>query len=143
MTDHMTRLLAGVSLLLVPALADAAAHPAQKRAAPAKAAQGADARFRALSEAEYKWRIDQNAADEDSGSAGSKQLPDEGPQAQAARLARWEATAKALDGIDPATLSADTRIDYMVYKGQVDALLAAQRFRDYEKPLTADTSFCL
>ncbi len=141
MTNHMTRLLAGVSLLLAPALVGAAPHPAQKRASAARPANNADARFRTLSEAEYKWRIDQNAADEDSGSAGSKQLPDEGPQAQAARLARWEATTKALDGIDPATLSADARIDYMVYKGQVDALLAAQRFRDYEKPLTADTSF--
>ncbi|MGE7204642.1 DUF885 domain-containing protein [Sphingomonas sp. NPDC019816] len=141
MTNHMTRLLAGVSLLLVPALVGAAPHPAQTRASSSKPARGADARFRALSEAEYKWRIDQNAADEDSGSAGSKQLPDVGPQAQAARLARWEATAKALDGIDPATLSPDTRIDYMVYKGQIDALLAAQRYRDYEKPLTADTSF--
>ncbi|WP_314374396.1 DUF885 family protein [Sphingomonas paucimobilis] len=143
MTNIMTRLLAGASLLLVPALVGAVPHPAQKRAAPAKAKaeQGADARFRALSEAEYKWRINQNAADEDSGSAGSRELPDVGPQAQAARLARWEATAKALEAIDPATLSPDARIDYMVYKGQIDALLAAQRFRDYEKPLNADTSF--
>ena len=143
MTNIMTRLLAGASLLLVPALVGAVPHPARKRATPAKAkaGQGADARFRALSEAEYKWRINQNAADEDSGSAGSRQLPDVGPPAQAARLARWEATAKALDATDPATLSPDARIDYMVYKGQIDALLAAQRFRDYEKPLNADTSF--
>ncbi|MEJ8629798.1 DUF885 family protein [Sphingomonas sp. I4] len=103
--------------------------------------QSADARFRALAEAEYKWRISQSAADEDSGSAGSRQLPDVGPAAQAERLARWEATAKALDAIDPTRLSANTQIDYMVYRGQIDALLAAQRFREYEKPLTADTSF--
>ncbi|WP_332784180.1 DUF885 domain-containing protein [Sphingomonas sp. PB1R3] len=112
------------------------------RAQAARAtSQSADARFRALAEAEYKWRISQSAADEDSGSAGSRQLPDVGPAAQAERLARWEATAKALDAIDPARLSANTQIDYMVYRGQIDALLAAQRFREYEKPLTADTSF--
>lgn len=29
----------------------------------------------------------------------------------------------------------------MVYRGQIDALIAAQRFREYEKPLNSDTSF--
>jgi uncharacterized protein (DUF885 family) len=136
MTRSIGRLLAGVTLTLSPAAIADARVPAR-----AQAAQSPDARFRALAEAEYKWRIDQSAADEDSGSAGSRQLPDVGPAAQAERLTRWEATAKALDAIDPARLSVDTRIDYMVYRGQIDALLAAQRFREYEKPLTADTSF--
>ena len=68
-------------------------------------------------------------------------MPDVGPAAQAAKLARWTATMAALDRIDPASLSARARDDYSVYRGQIAALLAEQRFRDYEKPLNADTSF--
>jgi uncharacterized protein (DUF885 family) len=140
MTNRTMLLLTGVALAILPVgLADAKVVTPARAAKPAPKA--ADARFRALSEAEYKWRVSQNAADEDSGSAGSRQLPDVGPAAQAARLARWESTAKALDAIDPATLSPEVRTDYMVYRGQIDALLAAQRFREYEKPLNADTSF--
>ncbi len=140
MMNRIAWLLAGA------ALASASSGMAEAKGKPRAqtgrtATRPADARFRALSEAEYQWRISQSAADDDSGSAGSRQLPDEGPAAQAARLARWEATAKALDAIDPASLSPSVRIDYMVYRGQIDALLAAQRFREYEKPLTADTSF--
>ncbi len=140
MTRSIGRLLAGVALVVAPATMVDARVAARAQAARATS-QSADARFRALAEAEYKWRISQSAADEDSGSAGSRQLPDVGPAAQAERLARWEATAKALDAIDPTRLSANTQIDYMVYRGQIDALLAAQHFREYEKPLTADTSF--
>ncbi|WP_454280934.1 DUF885 domain-containing protein [Sphingomonas sp. Marseille-Q8236] len=140
MTNRTMLLLTGVALAILPVgFADAKVATPARAAKPAPTA--ADARFRALSEAEYKWRVSQNAADEDSGSAGSRQLPDVGPAAQAARLARWESTAKALDAIDPATLSPEVRTDYMVYRGQIDALLAAQRFREYEKPLNADTSF--
>lgn len=138
MTNRVGWLLAGIALAGAPMGAVPAKGPA-KAARPVP--RSADARFRTLSEAEYKWRITQNAADDDSGSAGSRQLPDVGPAAQAARLARWDATARALEAIDPASLSPDVRIDYIVYRGQIDALLAAQRFREYEKPLTADTSF--
>uniref|UniRef100_UPI0025F2B2D8 DUF885 domain-containing protein n=1 Tax=uncultured Sphingomonas sp. TaxID=158754 RepID=UPI0025F2B2D8 len=138
MTNRIAWLLAGAALTAMPlGAAQAKGHPQ----AASKAAATPDARFRALSDAEYQWRISQSAADDDSGSAGSRQLPDVGPVAQAARLARWEATAKALDAIDPAKLSPDVRTDYMVYRGQIDALLAAQRFREYEKPLNSDTSF--
>ncbi len=141
MTNRIIPLLTGTALLLTPGLAAQARVPVQKASAGKGAARSADARFMALAESEYRWRTTQSAADEDSGNAGSSQLPDVGPAAQAARLARWDATAKALAAIDPATLSPERRIDYMVYKGQIDALLAAQRFRDYEKPLNADTSF--
>ncbi|WP_267349675.1 DUF885 family protein [Sphingomonas sp. GM_Shp_2] len=112
-------------------------------AAPAIAtAQGsADARLKTLYTEEYAWRERQQGPGEDKPDATASGLPDVGPAAQAARLARWEATAKALQAIRPATLSPAAQVDYAVYKGQIDALLAAQRFRDYEMPLTADTSF--
>ncbi|WP_447410725.1 hypothetical protein, partial [Clostridium perfringens] len=71
----------------------------------------------------------------------TRRLPDVGPAAQAEKLARWTRTAAAVAAIRPADLSAAERINYLVYRGQIDALLAEQRFRDYEKPLNSDTSF--
>lgn len=109
-------------------------------AAPAKAS-AADARFQRLAEAEYAWRKTLRGADEDAPPSQRSRLPDIGPAAQEAKLRRWTATAAALQAIDPATLSPAARTNYLVYRAQIDALLAEQRFREYEKPLTADTSF--
>jgi hypothetical protein len=33
-------------------------------------------------------------------------------------------------------LSAEQRINYGIYRAQIDALLSAQRLREYEKPLS-------
>lgn len=122
--------------LLAAALLVTAAAPAPRSARPVSA----DARLKRIIDSEYGWRVEQQGPGE--GSAAAKGgLPDVGPAAQAARLARWTSVSRLLAAIDPATLSARGRIDYLVYKGQIDALLAEQRYRDYEKPLTADTSF--
>jgi uncharacterized protein (DUF885 family) len=101
----------------------------------------ADQRLKAIYTAEYGWRQAQQGVDENNGPKADTRLPDVGPRAQAERLARWTAVEKQLAAIDPQTLSPAARIDYLVYKGQIDALLAAQRYRDYEKPLNSDTSF--
>lgn len=112
-------------------------------AAPAQAAvaQTADQRFEAIYKAEWEWRTQQSAPNEDSPAGTAKRLPDVGPKVQAEKLQRWEATERALAAIDPATLTPANRVNYAVYKGQIDALLAEQRYREYEKPLNADTSF--
>ncbi|WP_293876869.1 MULTISPECIES: DUF885 family protein [unclassified Sphingomonas] len=117
------------------------AFVAPGQAAPRKAAPGADARFKALYTAEYKWRQYQQGPGEDRPAGVTARLPDVGPKVQAERLARWTRTAAALAAIRPATLRPAARVDYAVYKGQIDALLAEQRYRDYEKPLNSDTSF--
>lgn len=109
---------------------------------PAPAALPAsDAAFRTLSESEYAWRKTLNGPDENSPASRNATLPDVGPAAQTERTKRWADTMAALDRIDPATLSPAARDDYVVYRGQIAALLAAQQFRDFEKPLNADTSF--
>ena len=111
-------------------------------AAPEAArASAADARFRQVSEAEYAWRKTLNGPEEDAPASKRATLPDVGPAAQAARLKRWTDTIAALDAIDPEKLSPGARADYVVYRAQVEARLSDQRFREYEKPLTADTSF--
>lgn len=117
------------------------AFVAPGQAAPRKAAPGADAHFKALYTAEYKWRQYQQGPGEDRPADVTARLPDVGPKVQAERLARWTRTAAALAAIRPETLGPAARVDYAVYKGQIDALLVEQRYRDYEKPLNSDTSF--
>ncbi|UIJ47451.1 DUF885 family protein [Sphingomonas cannabina] len=124
-------LLAGVAIAIWTAPA-----PAQK-----PAAQSADEAFKAIYTAEYDWRLKQSGPSEDGPKDKQPSLPDVGPEAQAARLARWEAVEKQLAGVDVNRLSPANRVNFAVYKAQIDALLAAQRYREYEKPLNADSSF--
>jgi uncharacterized protein (DUF885 family) len=102
-----------------------------------------DARFHAVATEEYAWRERIEARPEGEGAARllSPHLPDVSPQAEEARTRRWAATIAALDAIAPASLSPEARLDYAVYRGQVEALLAAQRFREWEKPANSDSSF--
>jgi uncharacterized protein (DUF885 family) len=46
-----------------------------------------------------------------------------------------------LDRISPASLSDKEQVNYQVYRAQIAVLINDQKFRDYEKPLTADTAF--
>ncbi len=100
-----------------------------------------DTRFKAIYSAEWTWREHQRADDEDSGDRISPHLPDVGPAAQADRLKMWTDVTAKLAAIDPAKLSAENKVNFEIYKDQIAALLTAQRYRDYEKPLNADTSF--
>jgi uncharacterized protein (DUF885 family) len=100
-----------------------------------------DSRFRAIYTAEWDWRQHQRADDEDSGDTISPHLPDVGPAAQAERLKMWTDVTAKLASIDPARLSADNQVNFQIYREQIAAMLSAQRYRDYEKPLNADTSF--
>ncbi|VXC72204.1 DUF885 domain-containing protein [Sphingomonas sp. 8AM] len=133
----MTITLALTLLMAAPAAAQAATPPAAKK----MAARASDAAFRKLSESEYAWRRTLNGPDEDAPTSQNATLPDVGPAAQAAMTKRWTETMAALDRIDPAKLSPQARDDYTVYRGQISALLAEQQYREFEKPLNADTSF--
>jgi uncharacterized protein (DUF885 family) len=119
-----------------------AAMPGQAPApAPAVAPTSADDRFLALAADEYNWRRSQLSPSEDLPQDQRMRLPDVGPAAQAAKLARWEALAQTLAAINPATLSEEGRTNLAVYRAQIAVLRNEQRYRDYEKPLTSDTSF--
>jgi uncharacterized protein (DUF885 family) len=110
--------------------------------APASKALPADARFKAIYTEELKWRQSQkqeNEEDDDNGVAAS--LPRIDAATQARRLAYWQAVMKKLDAIAPEKLSAEERINYQVYKAQIGAMVAEIAFREYEKPLNADTAF--
>lgn len=109
----------------------------------ASAPSDADRRFQAIYEKEWTWRQEQTGqADEDTDTSGDNtRLPDVGASAQQARLKVWEQVLKELDGIDPARLSAENRINLAIYRPQVENLAAEVRLRAYEMPFNSDSSF--
>jgi len=139
-------------ITLAIALAVAAAPASAREASVATiavarepaATQAADAAFRAIYQAEWTWREREfgNAGDEDGEpEVDLPRLPDVGPEAQARRLARWDAVLAQLAAIDPAKLSPAERVNYAVYLPQVRDLAASARFRDYEMAFNSDSSF--
>ena len=131
-------------LLLAACLATLPLHA--QTAAPAVATQSAsaDVRFKAIWQREGEWRKHQGGGelDEDSTSnTVSPHFPDVSAQAQAQRLAYWDGVLKQLATIDPQQLSPAQRINYLVYKPQIEHYAAGQRFHDYEMPFNADSQF--
>ena len=139
----MNKTLLHVPLLLVLGLAPTLSLAAAD-APPVAATQAGDAAFRALYEQEWAWREQEFGIPEDEDDEGGvdlPHLPDVGPAAQQRRLAKWDQVLQQLQAIDPATLSPVEQVNYAVYKPQVENLAASLRFRDYEMPFNADSSF--
>jgi uncharacterized protein (DUF885 family) len=119
-------------------LAYAASTPIQAFAAPS----AADQKFSSIYKAEWQWRLQQRLEDEEDDVQGvQRELPRVDAATQMKRQQYWEGVLKQLDTIKPAQLSAPERINFAVYRAQIAALLDNQRFREYEKPLNADSSF--
>ena len=108
----------------------------------AAASTPADARFQSIYQQEWKWRIAQRLADDEDQPKGRRaELPRVDAATQEARRRYWEDVLKRLDAIAPAALSKNERINYAVYRAQIQALYEAQRFREYEQPVNADSAF--
>jgi len=106
------------------------------------APQSADAQFRAIHQQEWTWRQSQHLEDdEDDTEAIRGDLPRVDAATQLVRQRYWEGVLKKLDALPAAKLSAAERINFAVYRTQIAALLANQQFREYEKPLNADSAF--
>ena len=103
--------------------------------------ESADAQLRAIYSAEWTWREEQFPDDEDSQKPIADHLPKVDPATQAMRLAKWQATLSALDAIPRSALSAAERLNYDVYRPQIETLIANQKFRDFEMPANSDTTF--
>jgi uncharacterized protein (DUF885 family) len=102
----------------------------------------ADARFKALYEKEWAWRqAEFGESDDESMAVASDHLPRVDPADQARRLAYWQEVRHELDAIPQAQLSDAEKINYEVYRNQIDTLIGQQTFRDYEKPANSDSSF--
>ncbi len=101
----------------------------------------ADARFQAIYTAEWKWRDEQLPDDEDAQKPIQDHLPKVDPAAQEMRLRTWQDTLQKLNSIPRAELSGAEQINYDVYRPQIEALIANQRFHEYEMPANSDTTF--
>ena len=111
-------------------------------AAPACAADTrADARFETLYTREWNWRMKEFAQDPRANAPVADRLPKVDPETQARRLAYWQETMKKLAAIPRGALSAKNRINYDVYKPQIQVLIDDQRFRTYEMPANSDSAF--
>ncbi|VXC41341.1 DUF885 domain-containing protein [Sphingomonas sp. AX6] len=109
-------------------------------ALPATAQTAADTQFRAIADAEWTWRQSEGIGGRAPGTVRDN-IPDVSATAQARRLAKWEATLKQLDGIDPTTLSTEDAVNYGVYRQQIEALIDDQRALEWQKPLNSDSAF--
>ena len=109
--------------------------------AVAAAGNDADARFTRLYREEWAWREQHVAPDEDDATSIRPFLPDVSVKAQEQQLAYLIAVTAKLDDIRPEQLSFEQQVNYGIYRSQIIALLSAQRFKEYEKPLTAEGGF--
>ncbi len=102
-----------------------------------------DDRFESIYQKEWKWRqADMGMADEDNDSSGDRRsLPSVDAASQSARLKVWDDVLRQLDGVDVAKLDTQNRINFAVYRAQVENLAADVRLRGYEMPFNSDSSF--
>ncbi|MHC1479190.1 DUF885 domain-containing protein [Frateuria aurantia] len=115
-------------------------------ALPAMAADtgsSAEQQFQQLYHQEWSWRQAQlsGGADEDHPDQQSNHLPDVGVQAQTRREAYWSQVLKQLDAISPSQLQGEDKVNYAVYRQQIEVLLADQRARTWQMPFNSDTAF--
>jgi uncharacterized protein (DUF885 family) len=130
----MKALVLGASLFAFAGMSLGGCSPQSKENA-------ADGTLRAIYSSEWTWRQDQVPDDEDSQKPIQDHLPTVTPAAQETRLHYWENVLQKLNGIDRNGLSAAEQLNYDVYRPQIEALIAQQRFRDFEMPANSDTTF--
>ncbi|AWL07234.1 DUF885 domain-containing protein [Massilia oculi] len=125
-----------MGLAFAPTTMAATSAPAANAAAAA-----ADARFKDIYTKEWKWRIAERLARDENAPNAQPGYARVDAAAQEARRVYWAGILKELDAIQPAALSPAERINFAVYRAQIASLHDAQRFREYEQPVNADTAF--
>lgn len=115
---------------------------AQQTPPPTAASASADARLRALYEAEWAWRRTENAEVEGVGDGAlADHMPQVDPATQQARLAYWQRALDALNAIPVDQLSAEERINAAVFRTVLEEQIGDVRFRAYEMPFNSDSFF--
>lgn len=107
----------------------------------AQPATQADTKLHALYTAEWQWRDAQFGDEDSSAQPIEDHLPAINAEAQISRLRYWEQVLRDLAAISRAELSSKEQLNFDIYLPQIEALVAEQRFREYEKPLNSDTTF--
>src|SRR3984957_9701852 len=113
---------------------------------PAHAVKSApDNHFKVLYSKDWSWRIAQRLEEDEDQVAALKhispQLPKVDAATQQARLEHWMGVMKQLDTIQPSSLAPEERVNYSIFRSQIQVLINRQKFHEYEKPLNADTGF--
>ncbi|HEV2600145.1 DUF885 domain-containing protein [Sphingopyxis sp.] len=119
------------ALLAASAIALAAPAFAQ---APQSVAQSADARLKALYDAEWQWRTQELALDSDGEREGSDRLPSVDAASQARRAAYWNNALTELNKIPFDQLSPEEQINAEVFKTALEEFGVEQKYREYEDP---------
>ncbi|WP_430392132.1 DUF885 domain-containing protein [Dyella sp. 20L07] len=110
--------------------------------APAWADQAVDARFKQIYEQEWAWRNGQSGiATSGEAQPNGSRLDNVDAANQQKRLDYWQKVLTSLDGINPKQLSAESQVDYAVYHAQIQNLLAAQQFKQWQMPFNSDSAF--
>ncbi len=136
-TPSIPRFLALASALLVTSFLVA------QQPGPVVKPNAADSRIQALYTADWQWR-QQLRGDEDDDETAVRlrpQLPLIDAASQAERLRHWTEVLQQLQSMEPAKLSPPELLNYEIFRAQIQSLLNAQRFREYEKPVNSDSSF--
>jgi uncharacterized protein (DUF885 family) len=111
-------------------------------AAPAWAAQDADARFTQIYTDEWTWRTGQSgisASGEAQPNNGNLDSVDAASQQQ--RLDYWQHVLKQLGAIDTIQLSPANRENFAVYREQIRNFVADQKFMNWQMPFNSDSAF--
>jgi uncharacterized protein (DUF885 family) len=98
------------------------------------AAQSADARLKALYDAEWAWRAQEFGRDPDGDREGSDRMPRVDPASQARRAAYWNKALTDLNKIPMAELSPEERINAEVFRTALEGFAVEQKYREYEDP---------
>jgi len=101
----------------------------------------ADERFRAIYEAEWRWRKEQLPGGEDSNLPLADHLPKVDPASEGERRKYWEETLAKVNALARADLSAAEQVNYDIYRAQLQVLIDHERFRDFEMPANSDSTF--
>jgi uncharacterized protein (DUF885 family) len=101
----------------------------------------ADADLKAIYSAEWTWRQAQFPDDENEQKPIADSLPKVDPASQDMRLHHWEDVLSKLDAVHLSDLSPGERLNYEVYRPQIEVLIANQGFRDFEMPANSDSTF--
>lgn len=116
--------------------------PLHATGTPANADAAADARFKAIYDAEWAWRTGQagiSTAGEPQPNGGRLDQVDAASQQR--RLAYWQGVLKRLDGVDVTRLSPANQVNYAIYREQIGNFVAGQKFQAWQMPFNSDSAF--
>ena len=106
---------------------------AAEQVTAAESSASADARLKALYDAEWQWRTQEFGKDQD-GEGGGPHMPHVDPASQQRRYAYWSNALRQLDAIPVNELSPEERINAEVFRAALEGFITEQRFREYENP---------